>query len=926
MKNRIIFRRLHNDQKNYTGWDQAIGVPGPTQERLLQHLWTFEPTLKERMVPDWLTQAGIALALGIDQPHVSRLLRPLERIDMVSHDLQRIRNVTRRRRVYRLTRKGRGFMRRTGVGSDIGWVGDPEMAGPVPPCFGRDKEVRRLTTWLGTGNGIMIITGSAGIGKTNLVHQAVASLTKEPLQVRLLPAGDWEELRELLGTIGTDSRDPFLSFLLEKAEDPGPCIPVLARHLAIRQAPLIIDRAERLSADILAMLSGLTDSEAGTEIQVILQSREVIRLPASATGIQRLRLGPLGSEARAELLESISGSTPGTAPVGGNPRAILHGANVVSGSPLDTGPHLTPVERQVLQTIAIHRLPVTGRALAHLPVSTDTVADLAERRLVLEVGGKGNLRYWVAEAIAETIRADPTAGGWRDLHSQAARYYRDLRTLEAGIERVYHLALAGHHDRALKLLDLRSAELFDRSDYRTIRRLLDGIQPEALDGSGQVRYLLLVATVREALGDLEEASGYLEEALELVAPGAEPILTARVIRRQGRIARRRLDLDEAIACYQRAATALGDADDPAERAAILDEHATVLLRRKDEAGARALIGQALAISKEHGDQALVARMTHSLGNLALVAGELEVAAQHFQDTLTHLEAAPSRSLETLALSNLGLVLNRRGEFGAAARVLERSCQLGEESGDIRVAFAHNNLAFLYQRTGAVERAREHASRTLELASIAGMPLLVSTSNNILGHLDLLSGEPTQAQDRFLVSLVVRQEHHDGAGQAGAWANLGEAYQAEGAVVDARIAFTTGAGLGAGGEEEARNYLGLLEVALAQDPTAGEVRLEAERLDIPPELEWRRAILVAKGLAGKDPTQARTILRALVQETGFPRPRALLWRALAEIEELSGRRSQVLTAWNRALREARKAGDLPLVTLSRERIHGGEVIV
>ena len=189
------------------------------KERILLHFFDFNRFAEEYEVPEEVTQAGIAKAVGIRVHHVTQYVKPLVEAAMVEEHIRHVRGKPRRRKAYFLTPNGRhdaaslraslfkesipfrtqrgviqelplsrvyqeerrgtrllellnefrssGFIREIVEAPTEGVVDYTQEAPLVEQFYGREEELEEITKAL-EGTPMVVVTGMAGIGKTTL--------------------------------------------------------------------------------------------------------------------------------------------------------------------------------------------------------------------------------------------------------------------------------------------------------------------------------------------------------------------------------------------------------------------------------------------------------------------------------------------------------------------------------------------------------------------------------------------------------------------------------------------------------------------------------------------------------------------------------------------------------------------------------------
>ncbi len=173
------------------------------------------------------------------------------------------------------------------------------------------------------------------------------------------------------------------------------------------------------------------------------------------------------------------------------------------------------------------------------------------------------------------------------------------------------------------------------------------------------------------------------------------------------------------------------------------------LWRTDEAGARALVEQALALAKAEARRPLAA--AKALGNLGVAwynAGVLIVAQQCYEQALALFERLAPNSLQVArTLNNLGGVAYNRGDLAGAQGYYERALSIYERlaPNSLQVATTLHNLGNVARERGDLAGAQGCYEQALALFErLAPNSLQVADTLNNLAQLALTQNQPQTA--------------------------------------------------------------------------------------------------------------------------------------------------------------------------------------
>ena len=327
----------------------------------------------------------------------------------------------------------------------------------------------------------------------------------------------------------------------------------------------------------------------------------------------------------------------------------------------------------------------------------------------------------------------------------------------------------------------------------------------------------------------------------------------------GRLALTRGSYDQAVEVARQAGFAAQRARDSvaAGRALLLEAMATVAAGRA-EAGLQ-LCAQALAQRIVRRHKPLLAEAYRSLSIAETIRGLLAPALEHMEQALALYERAGQTWDVALALNNLGVLREQRGQVDQARWCHTRALALHRELGDLLgMARSLNNLGLLHLYSGAFSEAEASFTEALSLADRTSNLRSRAAAHVNLGDLRRVQQRPQEALDCY-------RKAEDAARAAvdprwGAYARIGKAA--------AHLALENAAEA----EREARQAAG-----------------EAEREGLLEVGGHARATLAAALLVARRTREASALLEAARQaarETGSKalQARAYLWSGYAAYQQ------------------------------------------
>jgi predicted ATPase len=651
-------------------------------------------------------------------------------------------------------------------------------AGATDPFVGRREDLDACAAALAAGARVVTVTGPAGVGKTRLVDELIAS---PPAGVDLIVRCALGPVRggaEVIAAVATA-----LGVALTSDTDLGAAQDRVGYALAARSRPLLVlDDAEHVAAAVAGALPAwLARAPA---MRAVVTSQEPLALAVETV----LRLEPLPLPAARELFAVRAAAHGRAIDVGARPDAVITEiVDAVDRLPLgielaaawapllplealrdrlradmsmlrnqrrDADPRhaslaaaiegawhrLAPWERAALAQCTVFRGPFSVGAAeavvaldADAPPVLDVIAGLCRRSLLaIDPGAVDGpvvrLLHSVHAFAAAQLAADPEAAD-----AAAARHHRHAlvtaRELGGNLDRPDRAAALQRFERSLPDLvaAFERATAFAPADAHALALALDPLL--GTRGPARLHRTVLDAAVETARG-----------------PVRAQLLAARTRMRAA------LGDGDGAAADAAAAVELAEASgDPAIRidALLAAARHHVIQRRFDRAATDA--GRAAAIAEAAGAGATRAR-GRALAIVARSQAEMHAYAEalgSFDRALAlHHDAGDVVGLQR-TLAARGLCRFAQNDADGARADLERAAGLCDTLGD-RAAEAEvvRYLAFVEAELGEHAAARGHLGRSLAIAAdLALLPELAILYNN-LGVTAMEEGHLGEAETRF----------------------------------------------------------------------------------------------------------------------------------------------------------------------------------
>ena len=702
------------------------------------------------------------------------------------------------------------------------------------PLVGRGLPLRELDEALARAletktPQIVTVLGSAGIGKTRLVHEFLARVRERDRHIRafrgtcrengppfsvvqrilksrfgVIEGGDAETTREefrqkVSETLGDRRVTEFLHFLgafldlrfpespfIKAVEDDPQQFSKISRAVLRRffevdaeNHPLILtfEDLHWATDDTLELVAYLTSTLASAPVLLVhvarpeLLARQADWLSHGGAAHTRLDLGPLGADDAAMLMQRL------LAPTGDPPQELVDaGVDMAGGSP-----YLLEQMVRTFQTsgtvvprgdgtwaVDLSRLDDAQLPLTVEDAISARIAALeASERQVLEMAATMGGVFWLGALVALARIDKPTPALWGGTED-VALHFRDL--LHGLEEREYVLELPdssvpGDAEFAFK----------HNLERETLHRLTSRAQIR--------RYHMVVAEWLEfrlaenAEEQCEVLAGHFEAGGARRKAGLYYLMA-------GDRARSRYANAKAAEYYGQGLALIGEEDVP-QRLDALHHHGDVLQLAGRNEEALTSFRQMLAIAYRLDLKSKGGAAHNRIGRLYRAIGQLEEAMRHLGTAHALFDAAGDKRGVASSLDDVGKVHWMRGAYEVSERFMKQGLELRRELGDARsIALSLNNLGLVYQDSGRFAEALEAYNEALMLRrEIGDRPGISQTLNN-LGDIREQNGEHALALALWTEALELAREVGDRMRQAVILTNLGQAHYRLGRPEDA----------------------------------------------------------------------------------------------------------------------------------------------
>ena len=647
---------------------------------------------------------------------------------------------------------------------------------PAPRLVGRSRELAELQAAyesLGPAGGVVVVEGEAGIGKTRLVEDFLATLRADGVQVLEGRAFQDESglaygpvcdalrarLREGRGWLsGADDRAlaeaaRLVPDLLVRSRSPEPLTTGPAAETRFlsgvwdtlvsaaggpRPGVLFLDDAQWADDGTSALLAFGLRRPTHRPLVLVLTRRtphEDALRRAATTAVQDgrgalVRLDRLPETAVAELLRAtlVDDVDEDAARrlwerTEGVPLFVVEylRARDLSGEwPVPAGVRellgarlgpLTETARQTLSAAAVIGRSFDTSAVRAVSGRTEdeTVTSL-EELLGHGLLREGSLDYDFGHGLVRTLVYEQTTLARRRLlHGRAAR----LPAAPAAIT-ARHLVLAGRERDAAAAFHIAGIEA--EHVFATADALSHFRAALALGHPDVAGLQLRIGDLLTLTGDYAAAQG----ALEAAAADSGADLLAEVEHRLGRLHHRRGDYALARSHLERALAAT-PRDRVADRARVTADLSLAAQAADEPELARSLATTARSLAEEGSDLRALCQSYNLLGMLATLEGDIAESLRllgHSRELADRLDAP---DLQVAALNNLALAHRAADEIPVALELTASALELCTTTSADRhhEAALHSNLADLLHACGRAEESMSHLKRSVEIFAEVG---------------------------------------------------------------------------------------------------------------------------------------------------------------------------------------------------------------
>jgi predicted ATPase/DNA-binding SARP family transcriptional activator len=609
---------------------------------------------------------------------------------------------------------------------------------PVPPTslVGRRLEVAAAIGLLrGEDVRLLTLTGPGGTGKTRLALAVAAELG---------PAlSDGASFVDLAGLDDATLLAPTIAHALEIAEGSS-AEDALVEHLRDRRLLLVLDNVEQLVPDV--ELVGRLVAGA-PRLLVLATSRTPLRLAAE----HEYPVPPLAVPGSAASFEEIAASDavrlfvararavdPSFAFDDASAPAVAHVCERLDGLPL-------AIELAAARSKMFTPAELSARLDRRLDLLTGGPRDVPARQQTLR-----STLEWSHEQLADGdrvvfARLGVFAGGWTVDAGEVVCGDGDVlgalgRLVDNSLVRRLERP-AGARFAMLETIGEYAREQLARSDEAEAvrRRHAEHFLQLSIDVSPG-----LLAVDAETFARFDDEYDNLRAALGCFADDGDVVSEVRLLDALWNFYTVRGHLSELRALLEGAIARSAGAD-AHTRALARIHYGACAFRQGDLERAREATEEALALSRELGDENEVTRCIGTLGNIAVGEGDLDRAVELYEEAAERSRASGHRSRLAVILANLGSIAGQREDAETSALYAREAAEiqrdLGESDG---LAVSLHNLGRAELSLSHPAEARAALTESLQLARELGYREVIAYVLSGLAELALLDQENERA--------------------------------------------------------------------------------------------------------------------------------------------------------------------------------------
>jgi class 3 adenylate cyclase/tetratricopeptide (TPR) repeat protein len=344
---------------------------------------------------------------------------------------------------------------------------------------------------------------------------------------------------------------------------------------------------------------------------------------------------------------------------------------------------------------------------------------------LIQAGDKAKSLYANNEAIEYFRKAldlmDQNNGTWDKYKMEAHQQLADLYDLIGDYPRSIH-----HYGEGMKFV----SSLIEKTE--SLRK---------------------IGMICEKKGDIQEASRYYQEAMNLIVHREYPLESGRIYMNIGWIHNRNGDYEKAMDFCTRGLNIFRQEKNEYETALALNNLAVIHEFHGQWDLAEKCNKESIQLIKKIGDQRKLGSFYISLGLLSWKKGKLKTSKNYFKKSLTLMESIGNTLGMANSSSNLGKVYLSEGNLNKAFSYLEKSLGMFEKMGTkSKLCQNYIALAEAYVEKGELKRATGYCNKGMKIALEVPYPFDQGKICSILG--EIAAKENGDGEEHFTRSIEI----------------------------------------------------------------------------------------------------------------------------------------------------------------------------
>lgn len=201
-----------------------------------------------------------------------------------------------------------------------------------------------------------------------------------------------------------------------------------------------------------------------------------------------------------------------------------------------------------------------------------------------------------------------------------------------------------------------------------------------------------------------------------------------------------------------------------------------------------LASQRIALEAAHnlGDLLGLGHAHYGYAHASALLGDVAESATHLEKALEQFAAVGDGAAQAMAQNGLSQLLEQQGQYAQALEHEKEVLRLRVDLGNrTEIAHSEQTIGSIYARLGQYDAALRHCRRALDLCRETGSLLLTADTLDVLGRIHLGLGAHDEASACYLQALAIYRDTGGDVSEAAILTGLGDAQLALGDTAAAR---------------------------------------------------------------------------------------------------------------------------------------------